>query len=185
MLIVQDRCAILFSDMETTRKKALLKNETQYYTGLPCIKGHLSARRAKTGECLKCRSLALIKWRKKNPHKSKEYCDKYYLKYEDKKHQWHARNKKYAQKYKDKTNAKTVAYQLAKANRIPKWSDMEKIKELYKQAVIKSKETGIQWHVDHVVPLRGKLVSGLHVPENLQVIPGIENVKKANRYIIE
>ena len=68
---------------------------------------------------------------------------------------------------------------------MPIWADAEKIKELYKQAVIKSKETGIQWHVDHIIPLQGELVSGLHVPENLQVIPGIENVKKANRYIIE
>ena len=171
--------------MYSTRKEALLKNKTQYYTGAPCVKGHLSARRAKTGECLGCRSLALIKWRKKNPQKVKQHNDIQYLKYETEKHKWKARAQKYLKKNKDKANARTVAYQLAKANRVPLWADKEKIKELYKKAVLKSIETGIQWHVDHIVPLRGKLVSGLHVPENLRVIPGIENVKKANRYIIE
>ena len=171
--------------MYSTRKEALLNKETKYFTGILCIKGHLAARRAKTGECLECRSLALIKWRKKNPQKVKQHNDTQYLKYEAEKHKWYARNKKYVQNNKGLINARTIAYQLAKANRIPKWANVEKIKELYKQATIKSKETGIQWHVDHVVPLRGKLVSGLHVIENLQVIPGIENIKKTNRYIIE
>lgn len=171
--------------MYKTRKEALINNSAQYYTGSPCKKGHISARRAKTGECLKCRALFLIKWRNKNPHKVKEHNATQYLKYETEKYKWKARAQKYLKNNKDKVNAKTVAYQLAKANRIPKWADAEKIKELYNQAAIKSKKTGVQWHVDHIVPLRGKLVSGLHVPENLQVIPGIENVKKANRYIIE
>jgi hypothetical protein len=171
--------------MYKTRKEALKNNQSQYYTGNPCVKGHVSARRAKTGECLECRAVFLIEWRNKNPHKVKEHNATQYLKYETEKHKWKVRVQKYLKNNKDKANARTVAYQLAKANRIPKWANIEKIKELYKQAIIKSKETGIQWHVDHIVPLRGKLVSGLHVPENLQVIPGIENVKKANRYIIE
>jgi hypothetical protein len=171
--------------MYKTRKEALLNNETKYFTTIPCVKGHLAARRAKTGECLECRALFLAKWRNKNPHKVKEHNATQYLKYEIEKHKWKARAQKYLKNNKDKANARTVAYQLAKANRVPLWADKNKIKELYKKAVLKSIETGIQWHVDHIVPLRGKLVSGLHVPENLRVIPGIENVKKANRYIIE
>ena len=168
--------------MHATRKEALLNKATQYFTGRPCIKGHIDARRVKTGECLKCRSLALIKWRQKNPQKVKQHNDTQYLKYETEKHKWHARNKKYSQKNKSLVNAKTVAYQLAKLNRMPLWVDKNKIKELYKLAQIKTKETGFSWHVDHIIPLQGKLVSGLHVFNNLQVIPGIDNIKKHNKY---
>lgn len=42
---------------------------------------------------------------------------------------------------------------------------------------------GEPWHVDHVIPLRGKKVSGLHVHTNLQLLPGVENVRKNNRFI--
>jgi hypothetical protein len=42
---------------------------------------------------------------------------------------------------------------------------------------------GFSWHVDHKIPLRGESVSGLHVPWNLQVIPGAENMSKNNKFV--
>lgn len=42
--------------------------------------------------------------------------------------------------------------------------------------------TGQPWHVDHDIPLRGKLVSGLHVWNNINVLPGVENIRKGNRF---
>jgi len=41
---------------------------------------------------------------------------------------------------------------------------------------------GEKWHVDHVLPLRGKKISGLHVHTNLQLLPGAENIAKGAKY---
>jgi len=85
----------------------------------------------------------------------------------------------------EKVNAQVSKRRTAKLNRIPKWLSLATLKEieaLYKLAVEKTKETGIKWHVDHIIPLQGKIVSGLHVPANLQVIPAVENLKKNNKF---
>lgn len=58
----------------------------------------------------------------------------------------------------------------------PAWADTAKIAEIYRKA----KELGLT--VDHEIPLRGELVSGLHVHNNLQLLPGHENMSKGNKY---
>lgn len=63
----------------------------------------------------------------------------------------------------------------------PAWSDRNKVLEIYEQARKVSELTGIQHHVDHVVPLTSKKVCGLHNEFNLRVIPAIDNLKKHNR----
>lgn len=74
----------------------------------------------------------------------------------------------------------------AKIQRIPAWltkDDFWMIEQAYELAVLRTQLFGFAWHVDHVIPLQGKLVSGLHVPSNLQVIPWRDNVAKANKYL--
>ena len=61
----------------------------------------------------------------------------------------------------------------------------EEIAAIYKKAKELTKETGIPHEVDHIVPLNGKLVSGLHVPANLQIITMTENRQKSNKFIGE
>lgn len=70
----------------------------------------------------------------------------------------------------------------SKLNATPTWADIEAIRRIYQEARELRLSTGDSWHVDHIVPLRSKLVCGLHVEYNLRIIPGAENSRKSNRY---
>jgi hypothetical protein len=67
----------------------------------------------------------------------------------------------------------------------PNWlSELDKlfIKEIYHLAVLRSEALGIEFDVDHIVPLHGKTVCGLHVPSNLQLLPRSQNITKKNYF---
>lgn len=89
------------------------------------------------------------------------------------------------QTHKAEKLADTVKRRLAKEHRTPKWLTKEQLLEItsfYKMA--KELESVFPWKqcVDHIVPLNGKTVSGLHVPWNLQILSASANMEKGNKF---
>jgi hypothetical protein len=112
----------------------------------------------------------------------REYSAKRYI---AKKQHIDAANKEYRRLYPHKHAAKEMQRKVAKMYRTPSWltdDDHWIMEQAYEFAALRTKMLGIPFEVDHIIPLQGKLVSGLHVPENLQVIPARANRQKCNRF---
>ena len=87
---------------------------------------------------------------------------------------------------KIKKYVSTAKRRASQLQRTPKWLneiDFERIENEYRLAALLTKVTRSPWHVDHVIPLQGKFVSGLHVPSNLRVLQASENIAKANKFL--
>lgn len=85
-----------------------------------------------------------------------------------------------------KINAKTAKRRAQKLQATPKWLTKEQkqeIQAIYIEAARLTRETGIKHHVDHIIPLLGKGVRGLHVPWNLQILTAEDNMKKGNKIL--
>jgi hypothetical protein len=68
----------------------------------------------------------------------------------------------------------------------PKWLSADQLEEMqgiYRRAIQLTSDTGVRHHVDHIVPLRGENVAGLHVPWNLRVVPWYENLRKGYSHV--
>ena len=77
--------------------------------------------------------------------------------------------------------ARVAKRRAVKCSSTPAWANLKAIKRIYQMCARVSQETGVQHHVDHVIPLQGKRVCGLHVEHNLQIIPATDNRKKSNK----
>jgi hypothetical protein len=103
-------------------------------------------------------------WRKKNPARMAEH------------------QAAYKKKYSAKVNASTAMRRAQQLQATPAWANQGYIEDVYRKAAIFTKRDGTPWHVDHIVPLKSPRVCGLHCEDNLQVLPGVENLTKGNRH---
>ena len=160
------------------RKVAKEQGLTHYFTNKPCKHGHIAQRRVSDRVCMECQRQEKIIFRAVNPEKKRLIAKQ---SYERNKESSLAQKKQYRQSNKGKIAALNAARKRIVKQRTPSWLtpvDFERIQNEYKLAALMTKLTGEAWHVDHVVPLQGKLVSGLHVPGNLKAIRGVKILSK-------
>lgn len=169
-----------------------------YFTGKPCSRGGISKRKTSSGICL-CSlcHVGRLKIKSSSYKRKKETSVKRYLE----------RNKEKlaeeAKAYRDKNKERIAAYlkdyynnnperfkgyrrkrKAAEKTTIPKWFGefdefvMQQANEL---TLIRKEETGILWHVDHMIPLQARKACGLHCADNIQVIPAVMNLAKQNK----
>ena len=94
------------------------------------------------------------------------------------------RSAEYAKQHPAQFAMKTRKRKLAKLNRTPFWlndGQLLEMQSIYKYCA-SLRATGLDYEVDHIVPLQGRTVSGLHAPWNLQVITASANASKGNRF---
>jgi hypothetical protein len=138
--------------------------------------------------CADCKRLNTKSWGKNNSEKAKSNALQYYYSKKDDpdfikkrrvtEEQWRKDNP-------DKRSASEAKRRSKKLNATPPWLTPEQeahIKRTYTLCQIASDATGEKYHVDHIVPLQGENVCGLHVPWNLRAVPAKINLTKGNKH---
>lgn len=175
-----------------------------------CKRGSI-APRSKSGHCLcqPCRDFRYKRglvtkrpgykkeWVAKNPDKVRQYSRKWIDANKEKRReierQWRLKNPdkvaamsyragaNWSKKNAGRRNALTAKRRAAKRQRTPAWANHSEILAIYIQASSISSDTGIPHEVDHIIPLQGVEVCGLHVQSNLQIVPRAANRSKRNK----
>ena len=161
--------------MKKCNKCNIEKPLTEFHKDKDCVMGVKNA-------CKVCKLKLKKEWYEKNKETLVQKSRDYRKNNKDKTRQ---ATKKWESLNVAKCRAKEARRRAAKIQRTPKWLNSEdhlKIEEEYMMAKKLEAITGDVYHVDHIVPLRGVNVSGLHVPWNLQVLEASENLSKGNRY---
>jgi ribosomal protein L17 len=148
-------------------------------------------------KCKQCMNADHKDYAKRNPLVVRRAVDKASLKYrnsEKGKARAERYNREYHEEHKELLNARVVDWRRSNKgavnhykakrralhrNATPSWANIEEIKHVYATA------RALGMVVDHIIPLRGKTVSGLHVENNLQIISRIENARKYNKYAVQ
>ena len=164
-----------------TRQQALKNGLPRYFTGNPCVHGHVAERYTQNKTCCECANATANASKRKNPKKYVEHAARWSKANPEKVKAMHLRANR---ANPGRRNLWTANYRSAKDLRTPSWLNAGhtlEFESIYGYCA-SLRKCGLDYHVDHVVPLRGTTVSGLHVPWNLQVIPGSDNTQKGNRF---
>jgi len=168
-----------------------MKTCTRCQTVKSCDLFYKQAVNSKDGyqsHCKVCDNARKKQWILKNPELSVAYRKTSDInRYTNHKTKVQQKNKNWKLKNPSKVAAMDAKRRAAIILRTPIWftnDDQWMVEEAYELARIRTQIFKFPWHVDHIIPLQGKLVSGLHLPHNLRVIPGLENLQKSNCFVI-
>lgn len=153
--------------MKVCSKCKISKSETLFHKRKARKDGLQNACKECVKERDKLRSENKLTWHSLNPEKHR------------------LRNKGWRVANPDKINAKNMKRRAHQLNATPPWANAEfeefAIQEMYALAQLRTKITGIEHHVDHIVPLQSKIVQGFHCLANLQILEAKANIIKGNR----
>jgi hypothetical protein len=164
----------------------MARRDAQIFEGAPCRLGH-TTRYVSSRHCVECALGKSERRRRERPveirvskasakrKKPERYrtAIQHWVSANRERHR--ATKRAYKRANPGRSRADCVARRAAKRKRLPAWADLDAIRRFYEGC-----PSG--YHVDHVIPLRGKTVSGLHVLGNLQYLPAEVNLAKGNRY---
>src|ERR1044071_850943 len=161
--------------LRRTRAEAKAAGLVHYFTGKPCPQGHIVPRFVKSKVCMECSRSRVRDARKRDPL---EFA------------RWRAANlehdraqsRAWQQAHPVERRILVAERTAARKQRTPRWADAQLARCFYELASIATACTGFVFHVDHELPLRGELVSGLHVGQNLTVTLAEANLQKGNRW---
>ncbi|WP_133166914.1 HNH endonuclease [Solimicrobium silvestre] len=122
-------------------------------------------------------AVRISEWVKKNPESTKAAQRRHAEKNREMRRQY----SRLYQKEHRAQDAERSARQRAEIKRAtPNWANLDYIAGIYELCAL-FRRTGLDWHVDHIIPINGKNVVGFHVENNLQILSAIKNISKGNR----
>ncbi len=163
------------------RAQAIIEGRRTYYTGKPCKYEHLADRWLSNSTCVECMAL-----------KNKSYYIENTDKLIEKAQVWKKENIEYNRKREREAGYHKICYRRRREYYIfkavmrnkrvkqatPTWLNEEHKKQM--REIYANRPEG--YHVDHIVPIKGNNVCGLHVPWNLQYLPALVNIQKKNHF---
>ena len=169
-------------ELLSKRQDAINAGHKHYFTGKPCVNGHIDVRHV-SGHCVTCGKENATRRYYENPEHRRELSRQEYRRNVDR---VRISSAKYYKKNKHKIIVRNKKYKKRLREATPNWlSELDNflIDEVYVMSLLRSECTGVKHHVDHIVPLRGESVCGLHAPWNLQILTATENCAKQNKVI--